>query len=189
MTLDIEMPRMNGLEFLSQLMTQLPLPVIMASSLTANGAEKTFRALELGAVDFILKPSGGPGELSEMLKELSTQIKIASTFNVSRFKKNASFSSGNNKGAINTDPLHTDHIIAIGASTGGTEAIPSVIKDIPNNLPGIVITQHMPKGFTNTFAKRLDQQSLMKVKEAEDGDEISNGLILLAYDKHQGIFT
>lgn len=179
MTLDIEMPRMNGLEFLSRLMPQFPIPTTMVSSLTARGANETFRALELGAIDFILKPSGGPNELNEMLRELSTKIKIASTVGVSKFKKHLAPQNRDTKN-INTGDIFTDHVIAIGASTGGTEAIPAVIKDLPNNLPGILITQHMPKGFTTTFANRLNQICLYQVKEAEDGDKITNGLALLA---------
>ena len=180
-TLDIEMPRMNGLEFLARLMPQFPLPVIMVSSLTQKGANETFRALELGALDFIPKPQGGnPNELSEMLTELATKIKIASTVDVSRFKKAISTSNTNLSKTISSQVGDKNSIIAIGASTGGTEALQKVLKDLPTNLPGIVITQHMPAGFTNTFASRLNSSSIINVKEAEHGDKVLPGFAYIA---------
>jgi len=181
LTLDIEMPRMNGLDFLEKLMPQYPLPVVMVSSLTRKGQKETIRALELGAVDFIPKPEARTeNNLDRMIKELITKIKIASTANVSHWKNNRKIQNTNKSSNSILSKKQSKEIIAIGASTGGTEAILSVIKDLPTVMPGILITQHMPKGFTKTFSERLDNLSNLSVKEAEDGDEIIDGRVLIA---------
>jgi len=180
-TLDIEMPRMNGLDFLEKLMPQYPLPVVMVSSLTQKGQKETIRALELGAVDFIPKPDARTANnLDIMIKELIIKIKIASTSNVSHWKGSKSVSKKLKSTHFLKDNKPSKEIITIGASTGGTEAILNVIRDLPAEMPGILITQHMPKGFTKTFSERLNSCSNMYVKEAEDGDEILDGQVLLA---------
>jgi len=181
MTLDVEMPRMDGVAFLRKLMPQYPIPTVMVSSLTQRGKQITMDALEAGAVDFVAKPTSNVAAgLNAMLLELRAKIKIASTANVSHWK-----------GKRPLQPLHaqttaralaesTDKVIAIGASTGGTEAIRQIIETFPATTPGVVIVQHMPPGFTKMFSDRLNQLCQMQVKEAEDGDRIRSGLILVA---------
>ena len=182
LTLDIEMPRMDGVEFLKKLMPQYPLPVVVVSSLTQKGKTITMQALDAGAVDFIPKPASDIERgLQDMIVELSTKLKIASTANVS-FWKNKKFDKVSQKSGVINKALSesTDKVIAIGASTGGTEALRKVIENLPPTMPGIVVVQHMPKGFTKTFADRLNELSLMTVKEAESGDRILNGRVLIA---------
>jgi two-component system, chemotaxis family, protein-glutamate methylesterase/glutaminase len=182
LTLDIEMPRMDGVEFLRRLMPQFPIPVVVVSSLTQKGKQVTLDALEAGAVDYVPKPASDVARgLNEMMSELRTKIKIASTANVSHWKNKKVLPRNPAKDlAVGALAESTDKVIAIGASTGGTEAIRSVIEELPPTTPGIVIVQHMPKGFTKTFAERLNSLSLMNVKEAESGDRIVTGRVLIA---------
>ncbi len=184
LTLDVEMPRMDGIEFLKKLMPQFPLPVVMVSSLTQKGKEITLQALDAGAVDFVSKPASNVARgLNDMMLELRTKIKIASTANVAHWKnKKYVPAQAKVKSATPTYSLSesTDKVIAIGASTGGTEAIRKVVESLPPTTPGIVVVQHMPKGFTETFAKRLNELSYMNVKEAEEGDRVQTGRILIA---------
>lgn len=184
LTLDIEMPRMDGVEFLRRLMPQYPLPVVVVSSLTQKGKQITIQALEAGAVDFVPKPSSNVAEgLSQMMMELRTKVKIASTANVSiwKHKKNQTDSSATTVKAMNYSLAEsTDKVIAIGASTGGTEAIARVVSDFPTNMPGVVIVQHMPPGFTTMYAERLNRICRGEVKEAQAGDRVMPGRILLA---------
>lgn len=184
LTLDVEMPRMDGIEFLKKLMPQYPMPVVMVSSLTQRGKEITMQALDAGAVDFVSKPASNVARgLNDMMMELRTKVKIASTANVAHWKnKKYQPAKAKNKADAPTYSLaeSTDKVIAIGASTGGTEAIRKVVESLPPTTPGIVAVQHMPKGFTETFAKRLNELSYMTVKEAEDGDKIQTGRILIA---------
>jgi len=183
MTLDVEMPRMNGVEFLRRLMPQCPMPVVMVSALTHKGKRITIEALECGAVDFVTKPIPDMElGLKEMMMELRAKIKIASTADLSHWKhKKPSLAPA---GEISTPEKltagSTDKIIAIGASTGGTEAIRSVISRFPPSTPGVVIVQHMAQGFIKPFAKRLDSICSMEVKEAAPGDRIRPGLVLIA---------
>ncbi len=193
-TLDIEMPRMDGVEFLKRLMPQYPLPVVVVSSLTQRGKQITIQALEAGAVDVVPKPASDVARgLNDMMVELRTKVKIASTANVSHWK-NRKFDIDEIKkkdASASSTALaeSTDKVIAIGASTGGTEAIRKVISSLPPTIPGIVIVQHMPKGFTKTFADRLNEVSYMQVKEAEDGDRIVNGRVLIAPgDYHMKVY-
>lgn len=184
LTLDVEMPRMDGVDFLRRLMPQYPLPVVMVSALTERGKRITLDALEAGAVDFVTKPSADVARgLSAMMMELRTKVKIASTANVSHWKNKrpvrpvaASTASAGSQALAES----TDKVIAIGASTGGTEAIKDVITRFPVNTPGVVIVQHMPAGFTRMFADRLNSLCAMQVKEAEDGDRILTGRVLVA---------
>lgn len=181
LTLDIEMPRMDGLEFLRKLMPQFPLPVVVVSSLTQKGKYITIQALELGAVDFVPKPASDIARgLESMMFELRTKIKIASTANVAHWKNKRIESAQNKKNKASSLAESTDKVIALGASTGGTEAIKKVIENLPSTTPGIVIVQHMPKLFTKSFADRLNEISYMHVKEAEDGDRIRTGNVLIA---------
>lgn len=180
-TLDIEMPKMDGLEFLRRLMPQFPIPVVVVSSLTQKGKSITIQALEYGAVDFVSKPTSDMvNALNDMMVELKTKIKIASTINVSHWKNKRIFEKQSQNNVLKSLSESTDKVIAIGASTGGTEAIRAVIENLPQTTSGIVIVQHMPKGFTQTFAQRLNQLSLMSVKEAEHGDKIVAGRVLIA---------
>ena len=177
MTLDIEMPKMDGVEFLQRLMPQYPIPVVMVSSLS----DKVFDSLNAGAVDFISKPVNMTKDeiLNYLKRDLCTKIKIASTVNVSQMKrvtpKSISSKSIDNKNLV----------VALGASTGGTEALCDVIMGFRNDIPGTIVTQHMPAGFTKMYADRLNNQCSVAVKEAETGDILRPGLVLVAPgDKH-----
>ncbi len=184
LTLDIEMPRMDGLEFLKRLLPQYPIPVVIVSSLTQKGKEITIQALEAGAVDFVSKPTSDIVQgLSGMLMELRTKIKIAASANVSHWKdkKEPNFNNHLRGRALSES---TDKVIAIGASTGGTEALRTIIPGLPIDIPGIVIVQHMPPGFTKMFADRLNSLSLLQIKEAESGDRIRMGRVLIAPGDH-----
>jgi len=182
LTLDVEMPRMDGVEFLRRLMPQYPLPVVMVSSLTQRGKQITIEALEAGAVDFVSKPTADLARgLEGMMTELCTKVKIASTANVSHWKnKRELLPSQRELTAPKSLAESTDKVIAIGASTGGTEAIKNVISRLPATTPGIVIVQHMPAGFTKMFADRLNSICPMQVKEAETGDRVMAGRVLIA---------
>ena len=181
LTLDVEMPRMDGVEFLRKLMPQYPLPVVMVSALTQKGKKITMEALEAGAVDFVAKPSTNVARgLNAMLMELRTKVKIASTANVSHWKSKRGELPRRPVAATKALAESTDKVVAIGASTGGTEAIRSIITQMPPTSPGVVIVQHMPAGFTKAFAERLNTLSMLEVKEAEEGDRVMPGRVLLA---------
>ena len=184
-TLDVEMPRMDGLTFLEKLMIARPTPVVMVSSLTGRGAETTLRALELGAVDFVTKPSHDVAQGTLQLGlELIEKVKIAARASLRRRRvappSPRTVGSAPPRGPLLRRVRSTARVIAIGASTGGTEAIAEMLSALPADTPGIVIVQHMPAGFTSSFAKRLDGLCRMKVKEARDGDRILTGQVLLA---------
>ncbi len=181
LTLDVEMPRMDGVDFLRRFMPQYPLPVVMVSALTQKGKQITIEALEAGAVDVVPKPSANIARgLGDMMMELRTKVKIASTANVSHWKVKRLDEKPQIIDMRKSLAESTDKVIAIGASTGGTEAIRMVIERFPAIAPGVVIVQHMPAGFTRAFAERLNTQCLMEVKEAESGDRIMPGRILIA---------
>ena len=182
LTLDVEMPKMDGLTFLSKLMAARPMPVVMVSSLTARGAETTLKALELGAFDFVTKPSidvtNGTAQISE---DIITKVRAAATSRVRRRATGPKLAGPPlaiqaPKGLAEA----TDKVIAIGASTGGTEALARVLPALPADTPGTVVVQHMPKAFTSAFAQRLNGLCRMRVKEAEDGDRILRGTVLVA---------
>lgn len=178
MTLDVELPRMSGIEFLKRLMPQYPLPVVMISALN----DKVFDALDAGAVDFVNKPDNlTRSQLNDFLtQELAAKVKIASTAKVGNLKR------------VEADTVSTGHvvggkdrIVAIGASTGGTEAIFEVVKRFKRDIPGVVIVQHMPPGFTKMYADRLNNQCEVAVKEAATGDRVLPGQVLIAPgDRH-----
>ncbi len=180
LTLDVEMPRMDGVEFLRKLMPQYPVPVVMVSALTERGKQITLDALDAGAVDFVTKPKADVARgLQGMLVELRTKVKLAATANVSHWKHKRS----ERQTVIRSSKAlaeSTDKVIAIGASAGGTEAIKEVITRFPVDTPGVVIVQHMPAGFTKLFAERMNSLCEMEVKEAEDGDRVMPGRILIA---------
>ena len=181
LTLDVEMPRMDGVDFLRRLMPQYPLPVVMVSSLTQKGKQTTLDSLEAGAVDFVSKPTSDIARgLKDMLLELRTKVKQAASANVSHWKTARSAVPSQLK-TLGKRALaeSTDKVIAIGASTGGTEAIRKIITQFPATMPGVVIVQHMPAGFTRLFAERLNQLCAMEVKEAESGDRIMPGRVLI----------
>ncbi len=180
-TLDIEMPRMDGLSFLEKLMVARPTPVVMLSTLTESGAEATLRALELGAVDFIPKPklgiADGFREYTELILE---KLEAAAKVNVKPLKLDERNTVGVVKKISTTSLQGTEKIIAIGASTGGTEAIKDVLLQLPADSPGVVMTQHMPPGFTRTFAERLNKLTKLHVAEAKGGERILPGHAYLA---------
>lgn len=174
LTLDVEMPKMNGIEFLKKLMPQYPLPVIVVSSVSKNVLD----ALEAGAVEFVTKPNlSRAGGMNSFVNELIVKIKIASTARVGNLKKDYAPSKAiqisNGVNVMNT-------VIAIGASTGGTDAIFAVVSRLPRDMPPILIVQHMPPVFTKLYADRLNNTCKLEVKEAEDGDELRPGRVLIA---------
>lgn len=173
MTLDVELPRMSGIEFLRKLMPQYPFPVVVISALS----DKVFDALNAGAVDFVAKPTvSNRAQLEDFIKnELLVKIKIASTAKISNIKKHTMLQEQQY-----LSPKKKDLIVAIGASTGGTEAIFAVAKEFGPDIPGVIVVQHMPPGFTAMYAKRLDDQCRIKVKEAETGDRVLPGHMLIA---------
>lgn len=179
MTLDVELPKMSGIEFLRKLMPQYPLPVVVISALS----DKVFEALNAGAVDFVAKPTvTGRAQLEDFIQnELLVKIKIASTARISRIKQKVP-----SRQQTGFSGKGGDLVVAIGASTGGTEAIFSVVKEFGVDIPGVVIVQHMPPGFTDMYAKRLDNQCRVQVKEAQTGDQVLPGHVLIAPggDKH-----
>ena len=204
LTLDVEMPKMDGISFLERLMRAHPMPVVMVSSRTTKGADTTLRALELGAVDFVAKPTLDVERgLQDLAREIVAKVKAASGARLRYHKVTAPAGAGPTVIAPATTPgaappsrqvapppsrtfgalssaAASGTIIAIGSSTGGTEALREVLAPLPANSPGIVVVQHMPEHFTKQFAARLDHYCLMRVKEAENGDAIVPGQILIA---------
>lgn len=174
--LDVEMPRMDGITFLRKLMKHMPLPVVMVSSLTQKGAQTTLDALESGAVDFIAKPHSNIYESSgEIQNELLKKVKNAAH---ARVKKSTITKKSNLSYEAKLET--TQKLIAIGASTGGVEALKEFLIQFPRNSPGMIVVQHMPSNFTKQFAQRLSGICNVDVKEAQDGDTVSQGLVLIA---------
>ena len=191
LTLDIEMPRMDGIDFLSKLMRLRPMPVVMVSTLTERGADVTLRALELGAVEFVAKPKIGVADgLKLLAQDITDKIRIASKAHLRRqvnapetATAHTSQSSAPQRAATapsNLGRLSTEKIIFLGASTGGTEATKEVLVNLPADCPAIVITQHMPPGFTKSYAARLDSLCRIRVAEACDGERILPGHAYIA---------
>jgi two-component system, chemotaxis family, protein-glutamate methylesterase/glutaminase len=173
-TLDVEMPKMNGIEFLRRLMPQYPIPVVVVSAISNN----VFDALNAGAVDFVTKPEAGNNRGMELLiNELIVKIKVASIAKVGHWKHDNSLK---NEDLTSTASNITCNTIAIGASTGGTEAIAAILKTFPRFAPGTVVVQHMPPVFTKMYADRLNDCCQVEVKEAENGDRIVPGRVLIA---------
>jgi two-component system chemotaxis response regulator CheB len=175
-TLDVEMPHMDGLEFLERLMRLRPMPVLMVSTLTERGAEATLRALALGAVDFVAKPRlGGPEGLNSLAVEMVEKIRVAASVLVKRMGSVPVVTVPQRLGKVSAGQL-----ICIGASTGGTEAIREILIHLPPDTPGVLIAIHMPAGFTASYAARLNSVCPMVVKEAVDGEPILPGHAYLA---------
>jgi len=202
-TLDVEMPRMDGLTFLKNLMRLRPMPVVMISSLTEKGAEVTLQAMEFGAIDFITKPKlDVKAGMESYQQEIIDKVKIAAGARVSALISTAPPVSKKNVTELDVPPKlgadavisekskskhykTTDKVIAIGASTGGTEAIRAVIRGLPADMPGIVISQHIPAAFSRPFAERVNKESAMTVSEAVDGEQILPGHVYVAPgDRH-----
>lgn len=199
-TLDIEMPRMDGITFLKKIMTQHPIPCVIISSLTTKGAATTLKALEYGAVEIITKPIMYASDFAEETKiKILDAVKAASCAKIERkkyqlFRKPSTESNiqprysadvvmpnlASNKSMIKT----TEKVIVIGASTGGTEAIRHLLTELPIDCPGIVIVQHMPEQFTRSFAERLNEQCKITVKEAQNNDSVLRGHALIAPGNH-----
>ena len=195
LTLDIEMPKMDGVTFLKNLMRLRPMPVVMISTLTEAGADITLEALEVGAVDFIAKPKlDVQGALKEYAKEIIEKLEIAGKAKVREYIQSVGRSAVDKK--LNADAVlekqtknirfkTTDKIVALGASTGGTEAIKEVLQSLPANAPGIVISQHIPVAFSKSFTERVNKSSLVTVCEPIDAQKILPGHVYIAPgDKH-----
>jgi len=183
LTLDVEMPRMDGLTFLEKLMRAHPMPVLMVSSLTQKDCDTTVRALELGAIDYVTKPQLDvrSGTL-EQADEIVSKVKIAAQAHVRRRTATSGrIAAARPAAKLPAIGFRTTHkVIAVGASTGGTEALVRFLEPMPADSPGIVIVQHMPAGFTTSFAARLDSVCRVRVREAQNGDRILAGHVLLA---------
>ncbi len=191
-TLDVEMPRMDGITFLRKLMAQHPIPVVMCSSLVEDGSETLMQALEAGAVDIILKPRlGVSSHLTEARTHICEVVKGAAQARVGRRRDRACDTAQDGSQKLTADAMlppavsgamarTTETVICIGASTGGTESLREVLEALPSDAPGIVIVQHMPEKFTASFARRLDSLCEMEVKEAEHGDTVLRGRVLIA---------
>jgi two-component system chemotaxis response regulator CheB len=189
-TLDVEMPRMDGLDFLARLMRLRPMPVVMVSTLTERGADVTLKALELGAVDFVAKPKIGVADgLRQLGADITEKIRTAARARVARLAPPAPVAAS---GTASARPaaaalapaalgrVSTEKIIFIGASTGGTEATREVLMQLPADCPAVMITQHMPPGFTRSYAARLDSLTRLAVAEAEDGQRVLPGHAYIA---------
>lgn len=171
LTLDVEMPKMSGLVFLKKLMEENPLKVVLVSSMNIS----VFDALHAGAVDFVKKPDmSSKNDLPMFFREIRTKIKVAS------IAKLVPFTSAKISGTKKLEKISTSKVIAIGASTGGTEATLTILKSLPADMPGILVTQHMPAGFTKMYADRLNKICDLEVREAIDGDRVEKGLVLIA---------
>lgn len=185
LTLDVEMPKMDGLEFLDRLMRLRPMPVVMISSLTERGSEVTLQALEMGAVDFVAKPRAeSVSLLQNYADEIRDKIRAAAGAHLrKRPMAQAAKSPASRDAAASagfSQRLLQEKLIAIGASTGGTEAIKDVLMALPEEVPGIVMTQHMPEAFTGSYARRLDSLCRIRVVEAQGGERIEPGTAYLA---------
>lgn len=188
-TLDVEMPRMDGIDFLGRLMRLRPMPVVMVSTLTERGAEVTLKALELGAVDFVAKPRVGLATgLQELAGQIVEKIRVAAVAHVHRIQRPSTVVAKTEGATVAAfapassllGRISTEKLIFIGASTGGTEAIKEILVQLPADCPAIVITQHMPPGFTTSFAARLNGLCQITVKEAVHGERILPGHAYIA---------
>jgi two-component system, chemotaxis family, protein-glutamate methylesterase/glutaminase len=194
LTLDIEMPNMDGIEFLSRLMRLRPMPVVMVSTLTERNADATLRALELGAVDFVAKPKIGIADgLKSLAQDITDKVRIAARSTVRRAPPTGSAATAapNSPRPVQTPShaptsitaphrLSTEKVVFIGASTGGTEATREVLMQLPHDFPAVMITQHMPAGFTRSYAARLDSLCQIRVAEARDGERVLPGHAYIA---------
>ena len=179
-TLDVEMPKMNGIEFLKKLMPLHPVPVVVVSSLPLNALD----ALQAGAVDFVRKPVvKGAFDMNNFISDLTVKVKVASKAHIASPRPRPVVRPAASVGGgltLSNNPASKNLVIAIGASTGGTEAILEVVRDLPATTPGIIVVQHMPPVFTNMYAQRLNRICKMSVKEAVNGDRVEQGKIIIA---------
>jgi len=181
-TLDMEMPRMDGLSFLAKLMKHYPLPVVVLSSLTPKNSEIAMKALDLGAIEVLCKP-GEAYSTKDVHRDLARAIRAAASARMDRseIKKKTAEKKVNYESLLSQT---THKVVAIGASTGGTKAIEAVLREMPGTLPGTVIVQHMPENFTRSFADRLNDVCEMEIREARDGDRVVPGVALIAPGNH-----
>ena len=186
-TLDVEMPRMDGIDFLGKLMRLRPMPVVMVSTLTERGADVTMRALELGAVDFVAKPKIGVADgLRQLADDITDKIRVATRAQLRRPSANVASAAASGHAPSAAAPiahlgrLSTEKIVFVGASTGGTEATKEVLMSLPPDFPAVMITQHMPPGFTRSYAARLDGLCRIRVAEARDGERVLPGHAYIA---------
>ena len=181
LTLDVEMPRMDGIDFLSRLMRLRPMPVVMVSTLTEKGTDITLRALELGAIDFVEKPKIGVADgLRHLAEDITDKIRIAAKAKIRKVALPGSPSRGPSEQSASLGRLSTEKIIFSGASTGGTEATKDVLLGLPHDAPAVMIAQHMPAGFTFSYAARLNGLCRIAVKEAEEGERVLPGHAYIA---------
>lgn len=184
LVLDVEMPRMDGISFLRKLMHYYPMPVIVVSSLTPKGGVVALEAIDAGAVDVMCKP-GESYSVKDMSVELAEKIRAASRVSRTLMKRNVQARADEDVDRLRLSMTQTTNkVVAIGASTGGTQAIQHVLQMLPHNAPGIVVVQHMPEHFTSSFADRLNTMCAMEVREACDGDSVRPGLVLIAPGNH-----
>lgn len=179
LTLDIEMPRMDGVTFLKKLMHYHPMPVIVISSLGLASSRIAVEAMEAGAIDVLAKP-GGPQSVGELRLSLASKIRVARSARLQSSANNCQVLRQAPAAPRSTEPFPSSAVIAIGASTGGTEAIHKVLAEFPENCPGVVIVQHIPAVFSRSFANRLNELCAIRVREAKDGDQLEPGLALVA---------
>ncbi|MBF0207294.1 MAG: response regulator, partial [Oligoflexia bacterium] len=176
--LDMEMPKMDGIEFLRQLLPQYPVPVVMFSSFTERGSRITMQALELGAVDFLTKAKGDlTDNVNTMMLQLKMKIKMAAKVDVKKMM-NSLFSAETR--VQEATGIDLSKVIAMGVSTGGFETVRYILRSLPRTMPGILITQHMPQGYTKTYAERLNDCTELTVIEAQNGDQVLPGKVLVA---------
>ena len=178
-TLDIEMPRMDGLTFLKKIMQYHPVPVIIVSSLTPQGSQMALEAMENGAIEVLAKP-GSSFSVGDMSTQLKEKIRVAAKANLQQVRRTPVSPSPITANVSQALRETTQKVIAIGASTGGTEALKEVLVKMPVNIPGILVVQHMPAEFTRAFAERLNKICSIEVREAQDGDSVLNGQALIA---------
>ncbi len=177
--LDIEMPRMDGLTFLKKLMKHYPLPVIIVSSLTQEGASLAVDCVQAGAVDVVSKP-GSSFSVSELIPSLGDKIRAAARVNIQAYLQRGPQKQLSRVSAGLAQRKISNKVIALGASTGGTQAIENVLLQLPESVPGMLIVQHMPENFTTSFAARLDEKSAVRVREARNRDSVVPGTVLIA---------
>jgi two-component system chemotaxis response regulator CheB len=182
LTLDVEMPRMDGIQFLKKLLPQYPLPVVVVSAVTLEGSRRALEALDAGAVAVVAKPKAEDrAGLVTMLADLAEAVKDAARADVSKMRRGAVLAKAARLSpALRAEVKGQGRVLAIGASTGGTAALTTIISDFPETMPGTIVVQHMPPVFTRMFAESLGRISKVEVREAKDGDELRPGLVLIA---------